>query len=421
MNLSIKPSSRVNPDVHLLLLLLFFYGFTTVNIQQGGGDLNFWSDWAIYIKEHGIRYVYNLHTHPVPGQPPSFIYGPVYMYLLYFFGKWQGTAEIIKYNIYQLKSILLIFDMVGIWYALRFLPAKANRPFYALFLVFNLGLLYDTVSWGQLDGVIASLVLIAVYYALRGQLALSGISFMLSLLIKPQPIIFLPVLGLLWVTAVLKNSVKHTLLSCLGVAAVVVILLWPFLQAGTFVDYWSMLQDSASVYPTLTVNAANLWTLLFTENTDKMSDQLIRFGLSYKQWGLLMFSGSYAVILLPLLKQCYQIIQGKRTQYDSSTVLLIAGLVPIVFYFFNTQMHERYAHPCVLLLAAYALSRGDFIPYIVASVANLWVMDRIMKFFSLYTHISLELIAVLFLFVLVWGVVQLYRKRAPVEHDVALV
>lgn len=421
MNSSANPISRINPEVHVVLLLAFFYGFTALNIPHGGGDLESWSDWAIYIKEHGIRNVYSLHTHPAPGQPPSFIYGPVYMYLLYFWGKWQGSIELIRQSPHLFKRFILIFDMVGIWFALRYVRDKVNRPFYALFLLFNIGLLYNTVNWGQADGAIACLVLVAVYYGLRGQLAWSGISFMLGLLIKPQPIIFLPVLGLLWLRSILKNPLKHTLVSLLSVALVVAILLWPFLQAGTFINYWSMLQDSTSVYPILTVNAANLWTLLFTENTDKMSDQLIWAGLSYKQWGLLMFSVSYVIMLLPLVKQFYQIIRGKRTQYDPSTVLLIAGLVPIVFYFFNTQMHERYAHPCVLLLAAYALSSGDFIPYIVASVANLWVMDRILKFFSVYTHISLELIAVLFLFVLVWGVVQLYRKRLPAEREVALV
>ena len=421
MNSSVNPLSRVGPEGHLLLLLILFYGFTAMNIPQGGGDLESWSQWAINIKEHGIRNIYSLHTHPAPGTPPSFLYGPFYMYLLYFWGKWQGSVQQLQHNPYQFKLFMLVFDMVGIWFALRYWRDKISRPFYALFLVFNISLLYDTINWGQADGALACLVLVAVYYGLRGNIALSGISFIMGLLIKPQPIIFLPVLGLLWLTAVLKKPLKSTLVDLLSIALAVGILLWPFLQAGTFGAYWSMLRDSTSVYPALTVNAANLWTLLFTQNTNEVSDQLVWSRLNYNQWGLLLFSSGYFVILFPLLRQFYEIMRGRRTNYDNSCVLLVAGLVPIVFYFFNTQMHERYAHPSVLLLAAYALSKGDFVPYAVASIANLWVMDRVLKNFGLYNSISLELIAALFLSVLVWGVVQLYRKSALVKPEMAVV
>lgn len=424
MNSSVKTASPVHSEVRLLVLMTFFYGYSVIYIPEGGGDFTYWIEWAVYLKEHGIRHIYDLHTHPAPGQPPSFIYGPVYIYMLYFYDKWQGSVEQIRQNIHQLKSIILLFDMVGIWFALRYLREQVNRPFYALFFLFNVSLLYNTVSWGQVDGAIACLTLAAVYFALRGQLVWSGIVLVVALLIKPQPIIFLPVLGLLWLPTVLAKPMSYTLFSVLLTVAVVLVLLFPFIQAGTLVNYWAMLLDSDSIYPTLTVYAANLWTLLFTDNTDKISDQIIWFGLRYKQWGLLLFSVSYFVILLPLLRQFILVLQEKRTGYDTSLVLLTAGLVPLVFYFFNTQMHERYAHVSVLLLGAYALSKGDFIPYVVASIANFWVMDKFLKVFglhSLYDYITLELVAALFLFVLVWGVVQLYRKPVSVNRDVALV
>ncbi len=424
MNSSVNTASPIHSEVRLLVLMTFFYGYSVIYIPEGGGDFTYWIEWAVYLKEHGIRHIYDLHTHPAPGRPPSFIYGPVYIYMLYFYDKWQGSVEQIRQNIHQFKSIILLFDMVGIWIALRYLREQVNRPFYALFFLFNISLLYNTVSWGQVDGAIACLALAVVYFALRGQLIWSGIVLVVALLIKPQPIIFLPVLGLLWLPTVLAKPMSYTLFSVLLTVAVVLVLLFPFIQAGTLVKYWAMLLDSDSIYPTLTVYAANLWTLLFTDNTDKISDQIIWFGLRYKQWGLLLFSVSYFVILLPLLRQFILVLQEKRTGYDTSVVLLTAGLVPLVFYFFNTEMHERYAHVSVLLLGAYALSKGDFVPYVVASIANFWVMDKFLKVFglySLYDYITLELVAALFLFVLVWGVVQLYRKPVSVNRDVSIV
>ncbi len=418
MNASGKPLSWLNSEVHLCLLLALYYGFMAITIPKGGGDLGFWVEWATYMRQHGIRHIYDLYVIPAPGDPPSFLYGPVHMYLIYFWSQWEGPLEQIQANPHQFKIFVLLFDMVGIWFALRYVRNSTTRPFYAIFLLFNIGLLYNTISWGQVDGAIGCLMLTALYFALRGQTALSVLSFILAFLIKPQPIIFLPVLGILWLTTALKKPLRDTVWALLRIGLGVLLLLWPFIQVGTLADYGDMLIHMNNIYPTVTVNAGNIWTLLFTTNPDEVSDQLTQFGLSYKQWGLLMFAVSYALILFPLLRQFYQLRKGLRAAFDPSLVLLTAGLVPIVFYFFNTEMHERYAHPSVLLLAAYALSSGDFIPYITASVANLWVMDKFLKLYGLYTHISLELIAFLFLLVLVWGVVQLYRQRSSTRPEV---
>ncbi len=227
------------------------------------------------------------------------------------------------------------------------------------------------------------------------------------------------VLGILWLTSMFKNSIKHTIVSILCIALAAFVLLWPFIQAGTLEDYWAMLLDSASVYPIVSVNAGNFWNLLLTEDPNKMSDRVIWFGLRYRQWGLLMTSISYLIVLFPLLRQFYHLVRRERIAYDPALVLLIAGLMPIAFYFFNTQMHERYAHPSVLLLAAYGLSTKDFVPYVVVSIANFLVMDRFLRLFDLnrlYDYVTLEHIALLFLFVLVWGVFQLYKRREMVEQ-----
>lgn len=181
MDLTIKHDSIIRPEIHLFLLLTLFYTFTSIIIPHEGHpfDQPLWAEWIVYMRQHGIRYIYDLYMHPLPGQKQVFIYGPVYMYLLYFYGKLHGTDQIVRETIYQFKSVVLLFDVIGIWFALRYLPNKANRPFYALFLIFNIGLLYDTVGWGQNDSIIACLILIAVHYSLRGQLAVSGICILL--------------------------------------------------------------------------------------------------------------------------------------------------------------------------------------------------------------------------------------------------
>lgn len=415
MKLPVGQTSRIQPETHLVILLTFFYLFTSVFMPREGHsfDMPLWADWLIYMRQHGIRHVYDLYTHPRPNQPPAFIYGPVYMYLLYFYGKWQGSNEAIRETIYQFKSIILLFDMVGIWFALRYLPNKADRPYYALFLIFNLGLLFDTIGWSQNDSAIACLMLMAVYFALRGQISISGICILVALLIKPQPIVFLPAFGLLWLPFLLKKSIGRILTDILAIVAVGIVLLAPFLIAHTAIDYWTMLLHTSSLHPSVSIYAANIWEWLLAENPYKVSDQVIRFGLSYRIWGLLMFTAGYCAVLFPLLRQTYQVLTGKLDTFNISLVLLTFGLIPIVFYFFNTQIHERYAHPSVLLLAAYALHKGDFLPYVVASIANFLVIAKSLYLFKphrFYDLITLDQLAVLFLVVMVWGLVKLYRK-----------
>ena len=419
MNSTNNHVSKVNPDLHLGVLLLLFYVFTSIFMPHEGHflDMPTWAIWIDYMQQHGIRHVYDMHIRAAPGQDPGFIYGPFYMYLLYFYGKWQGSIDVVRATIYQFKSVILLFDLLGIWYALRFVQDKERRPFYALFLVFNAGLLYDTVGWAQCDSILTSLMLIAVYYGLRGKLGLSGVCLLIALLVKPQPVIFLPALGLLWLPVLLKNKLSQTALSLLAVVMVGVLLLAPFLLAGTAIDYLTMLSHSAILYPSASIKAANFWELALTDDPYKVSDQVVRFGLTYRQWGLLMFTTAYAIVLFPMMRQTYQLIRGQRAQFDTALVLMTFALTPVVFYFFNTQMHERYAHPCVLFLAAYALVRGDFVPYVVASVANFWVLEKgvfLMRLDRWYQLITLDHLAVLFLIVLLWGTVQLYRKPSPV-------
>lgn len=416
MNSSPIEGTHVHPEVHLLVLLTLFFLFMSVLMPHEGHlfDMPIWADWIVYMRQHGIRNVYELYTNRTADQPPAFIYGPVYMYMLYFYAKWQGSVEEIRASIYHFKSVILLFDMVGIWFALRFLPNKENRPFYALFLLFNVGLLYDTIGWAQNDSAIACLMLMAVYFGLQGKIDISGVCILVAFLIKPQPIVFLPAFGLLWLPFIVSRPLVRTAIDFLIIFLVGVVLLFPFLQAGTAIDYWTMLRHTTSLHPSVSIYAANIWEWLLVENPYKVLDQVVQYGLSYRQWGLIMFAIGYTILLFPLLQQTYYILIGKRSDYDTSLVLLTFGLIPIVFYFFNTQIHERYAHPSILFLAAYALYTKDFIPYIVASIANFWVIEKslfLLKTYRLYEWITLDMLAAFFLFVLVWGITVLYRNR----------
>ena len=50
-------------------------------------------------------------------------------------------------------------------------------------------------------------------------------------------------------------------------------------------------------------------------------------------------------------------------------MLLSLGLIPLAFCFFNTQMHERYWHPALLLLGAHAILTRRYVLFGVFSLA----------------------------------------------------
>ena len=47
--------------------------------------------------------------------------------------------------------------------------------------------------------------------------------------------------------------------------------------------------------------------------------------------------------------------QRKKIPLEEQKLWIIFILSPLLFFYFNTQMHERYSHPAIILLFAYGL------------------------------------------------------------------
>jgi hypothetical protein len=92
--------------------------------------------------------------------------------------------------------------------------------------------------------------------------------------------------------------------------------------------------------------------------------------------------------------------------------MLSAAVISLSFFFFNTQMHERYSHPAMIFLFFYAAFSKQFGPYILVSIAYLLNMERILLYFTVPHHtviFSPEFSAALFLAGLLWLYFRIYR------------
>src|SRR5690606_18915889 len=57
-------------------------------------------------------------------------------------------------------------------------------------------------------------------------------------------------------------------------------------------------------------------------------------------------------------------------------IFVTVGLLCFYFFYFNTQMHERYMQPAVILFFFYAVYSRNYIPYILISIAYLMSLEK---------------------------------------------
>ncbi len=202
-------------------------------------------------------------------------YPPGYMLLLWPVGQInaalgyaQSTNMLIMLKIIPILSDMFI-AMFLFQYARKRIPVKA-AVFVSLLFAFNPAVLVTGAAWGQVDSLLALLLIIAAMQAAQKKWRVALPVYMLSVLVKPQALLFGPV-ALVWLIASLIFDLKETrkaqwkqlwqgiLFSI--VAAAVVILPFQFKQTDPL---WllKLYQNTLSSYNYAVLNTANLSFLL---------------------------------------------------------------------------------------------------------------------------------------------------------------
>lgn len=178
--------------------------------------------------------------------------------------------------------------------------------------------------------------------------------------------------------------------------------------------------------------AFNLWSLLLPNTTIEGMYSLndaTKFGFfSYKQIGLLLFLMMTLISIYPLVKTLFKKhINKESLQFPLQNIFLISALVSLSFYFFNTQMHERYMHSAVILLAAYAFISKRFFPLILCSLAYFLNIERICWYLNLHNETYMnsfifnpKLVASLYLILIGMLFYLLYAKQDEATEMIEL-
>lgn len=366
--MALKSQSR-NIDKSYFYIGTFLFLIFVVCVPHNGHpfDTYCWKAWSTYSATHGLQNIYFTNTD----------YLPLYHYVLFLFGKIMGSAENINQYIYYLKPITLTFHLISGFFILqlakeKFSPKQALTLTCVYFLL-NFAIVYNALFWGQVDDIFTCFVFISFYFAYREKVTISLIALLLAINFKLQAIIFIPLIGLLLLpTMVATFKWKNLALWIGSLALIQTAILLPFISTSTVGKMWSVVTESFGKYPSVSMFAFNFWDFFFWKDLKTVSDQSKILGLTYKNWGLLLFFASSSCALFPLIRSVYSTLFTQKKQKETiDTLLLVGALIPLLFFFFNTQMHERYSHPALLFVMIYSIRNKQIVLPILISIAYL--------------------------------------------------
>jgi len=320
-------------------------------------DIACFKGWAGALFQHGLAGFYSgagFHDYP-----------PGYMYILWPLGAIRARLRL-SYSGYaftllvKLPAMLLDLAACAVIYraARKRLGGGGKGGAAALGVAalycFNPAVILLSAVWGQVDAVYTFTVLISLIFLADKKYLYSFLIFALSILIKPQSLMFTPI----YLFAVFMHLKEERfsarafgrMLRYLGVCLLALFaLVLPFARLSDglagFKPVVSQFIGAFSAYPYASFGAFNIYAL-FGQNFMPLGGKFL--GVGYAAWGTAALA---AVTVLSLLY-----LSRRREKPD----LFFAGvLISVSVLFLSTRMHERYAFPALaLLLFAFALRGG---------------------------------------------------------------
>lgn len=334
-------------------------------------DMNCFLLWGDMVYNDGLKAFY---------PSDSFTdYPPGYMYILYVIG-WLRSVFHISWD--AVSSIVLtkmpaILADLGTGYLIYRVASRKFRETGAALLsalyLFCPAVFLDSAVWGQTDGVFTFFIVLMCYLIVEKKLIPAYYVFAVAILIKPQSLIFTPVLIFAIIDQVFLtdfNIKKFAINLGLGLLAIAMIglLMMPY----GFNEALSQYKDTVGSYEYASVNAYNFWTLC---GLNWAGQDGVKFGLTYQTWGTI-------AIVFTVIAATYLSFRCKKTE---SKYYYLGALIVSCVFLFSVRMHERYIFPAMaLLILTYAMRprRSIYILYSLFSLYSFYNMAHVLFFFD---------------------------------------
>ena len=260
----------------------------------------------------------------------SLDYPPLYLFCLYFTGlayRFFGFACADGLQMFLMKFWPILFDTLAalvIYFAAR-KKSELFALFAAAFWAMNPSALFNSSFWGQTDGLMIMLLVLAFMKA-DDRPVLSCFLFAVAGLTKYQSLFFAPAL----LAYIFRRRGLSSLLKGIGAAALTVIgVFMPFMfGAANPLLIFDVYLGGANTYQYCTFNAYNIYGLLGLNCTYDQSRVL----------GSITYSHiNTALLILIVAATVYLVLKAKRSN------IYVAGLfIMQCIFMLSTRMHERY-------------------------------------------------------------------------------
>lgn len=313
------------------LLSLTIYGHPT--------DIQCFMSWSNALVENGLSSFYT------SGMFAD--YTPGYMYVLWLTGaisKLLGFAYGDAGYVLLTKLPAILADIMAAYVVYKLARKRFSynvSMLLMLFCAFNPVMAFVSGGWGQIDQVLAVLLLATIYLFVEKKQVLAGLIYGLAILVKPQALMIGPLMAVAYVLYIHDNGWKgllKTIAAVLSAVGVIWLLSLPFKSTQEPLWIVNKYFDTASSYPYASVEAYNLFAL-FGGNWANINSTFLIF--SYGQWGTVLMGA--AVVFTAILY-----IYGRKA--EPHCLMLCAGYLLCALFIVGQYMHERYMFPALLLL-----------------------------------------------------------------------
>lgn len=364
-----------------IILLSFVIRILLIDTATVEGDMRFWTVWSEKLANGGFA---NFYINQGGGLQTDYL--PGYMYILLFLGKIKIILEnwgviLSDHLLFKLPAILADLGAVAIIYRIvrKYFSGDAAIKAAVLY-AFNPAIFANSAMWGQVDGFQAYFLLLTLWLFIENNLYLASASLAYAVLIKPISIFILPVIlfiiffrlskiknqfGRFEIKRFIKNfwevkEYREVLFSLFVFFIVIFALVMPF--AGNKAP-WNFIFErfTASIdqYKLASFNAFNYWAL---SGIMWRSDSIVQWGITLKQWGLVMFS------FVSVFAVCF-LYKYRNSGRNFLNIILASAIIFVGAFDLLTRAHERHLLIALPFLAILAIaSRKFLIAYTVTSI-----------------------------------------------------
>ncbi|MDQ0048647.1 Gpi18-like mannosyltransferase [Paenibacillus polymyxa] len=262
-------------------------------------------------------------------------YPPFYIYILYVIGQIGSTDAFSPYMSVLLRLPNILADIVTAYMLYRLASKRVGYGIslgLAIFYVFNPAVFINSTFWGQVDSFFTMLIVGMIVLLVENRVGWSAVLFTVAVLMKPQGIIYGPVL---FFELLRQRKIQPWLMAIGGAVVTTILVILPFSWGQEPLWLLDLYKGTVGEYPYASVNAYNFFALIggnYTQDTTTL------FLFSYHTWGMIC-------IVLVTLFTWWMYIRSRKPQFAAAAALvLIAGV-----FTFASSMHERYLFPAAAL------------------------------------------------------------------------